>query len=152
MFKVTVQLVGDNRPEDVRAVHELFKLALRTKIGHDAIRSFMTTTLSEMWTTHSGSHRPDQSCGSRCRTKPFMLWLDPMGKSYFLNMCVYDKWVGDRKNICMSARYFPLNTLRDRTAYSLAGHLIKIGAREKIDRLEIPAVLKSDLKEACKLH
>ena len=66
MFKVTVQLVGDNRPEDVRAVHELFKLALRTKIGHDAIRSFMTTTLTEMWTTHSGSHRKDQACGSRC--------------------------------------------------------------------------------------
>ena len=132
MYKINIELVCENLPEDVSLVHELFKLALRTMSGREAIIAFMRTSLSERWST------------------PFLLWLDTSGKdkkSYFLTM-----WKEGRRNIFMSARYFELNTLSDRTAYRLAGYLTKIGAREKIDSLEIPECIKIILKEACNLH
>ena len=132
MYKINIGLVCENLPEDVSLVHELFKQALRTMSGHDAIIAVMRTSLAERWST------------------PFLLWLDSSGKdkkTYYLTMSKEG-----RGNIVMTARYFELNTLSDRTAYSLAGYLTKIGARGKIDSLEIPEGIKIILKEACNLH
>ena len=119
---INIGLVCENLPEDVSLVHELFKQALRTMSGHDDIIAFIRTSLAERWST------------------PFLLWLDSSGKdkkSYYLTMSKEG-----RGNIVMTARYFELNNLRDRTAYSLAGYLIKIGARENIGSLEIPECIK----------
>ena len=71
MFKVTNKLIHDHRPEDVEAVHELFKLALRTKIGLDAVRPFMTTTLREMWT--------NQGFGKMCESHEQDSWRSCKG-------------------------------------------------------------------------
>ena len=75
-------------------------------------------------------------------SKRFMIWLDPMGRSYFLNIYVHD-----RKNIVMSAGYTEINTLLQISTYNLA-KLIKDW--RNVEDLEVPAILKKDVKQICK--
>ena len=123
-FIVQVELVYDNPMEEVSKVKDLFEEALKNAVGTEPVRMYMKERLGGIL------------------SKRFMIWLDPMGRSYFLNIYVHD-----RKNIVMSAGYTEINTLLQISTYNLA-KLIKDW--RKVEDLEVPAILKKDVKQICK--
>jgi len=123
-FIVSVGLVGNNPMEEVSKVKDLFELALKNAVGTEPVRMFMKERLGGIL------------------SKPFMIWLDPMGRSHFLNI-----FVVDRRNIVMSACYTEMNTLLQISTYNLAKF---VKDWRNVEDLEVPGILKKDVKQICK--
>merc|ERR1711874_184510 len=74
--------------------------------------------------------------------KRFILWCDPMGKSYFLNI-----FVPGRKNIVMSGAFWSLDSLKNITSYNIAK---RMEINTDVKELEIPEALKPDIGMICR--
>ena len=126
-YIVHVQMVSMNNMEDVANVRalfkvalELFKVALEERCGGSQLKNYMKERLPDIL------------------DRPFLIWVDQMGKSYFLNISVKE-----RKNILICALYKPLDTLRDITAYYIAKCL---HTKEQVYLFEIPMTIKDNVK------
>ena len=119
-YIVHVQMVSMNNMEDVANVRALFKVALEERCGGSQLKNYMKERLPDIL------------------DRPFLIWVDQIGKSYSLIINVKD-----RKNILICAVYKPLDTLRDISAYYIAKCL---DTKEQVDLFEIPMTLKYDVK------
>ena len=121
-FLLYVQLTGNNDLKTVEKVRMLLKNSLQLKFESGR-------TLRD----HLRTHLPDILNDS------FLVWVDAMGKSYFVNISVREK-----KNIVISALFKSLNTLKDRSAFQLAQIL---GDKKTVEQLEMPRTLVEEVTQ-----
>ena len=119
-FLLYVQLTGSNDLKTVEKVRLLLKNSLKLNFESGRILR-----------DHLRFHLPDILNDS------FLVWVDAMGKSYFVNISVREK-----KNIVISALFKSLNTLKDLSAYRLAEIL---GDKNRVNQLEMPRTLVEEV-------
>ena len=121
-FLLYVQLTGNNDRETVEKVRLLLKNSLKQSFD-------------------SGRNLRDhlKLCLPEILKESFLVWVDAMGKSYFVNISVREK-----KNIVICAVFKSLNTLKDLSAFQLAQML---DDKKKVEQLQMPQTLVKEVNQ-----
>ena len=124
-FLVRVQMVSQNDKDDVAKVKSLFEEALRESKKDDMYDRHVRNYIKERLPDLLG--------------RPFLIWVEKWGKSYWLNVNVKD-----RKTILIYAGYKSLDTLKEYSTYKIAKW---INSEKKLEEINLPTTLKEDVKD-----